>query len=406
MKTQLRQMGVKALLTDVNGWWDQKALAIHRNSLDFVDNHWYWDHPVFLGSAWSPPSRGASSGGMAAKALAGGLQNLALTRVQGRPFMVSEFNFVAPNRFRAEGGLLMGAIAARQDWDSMFRFAWAHSSDQVLGTVPFDFFNAQSDPILLASERAIISLFLRRHLDPATDEGVLYVDPGASGASGGYDAAMKSQLLGRRLYSSSSTGGNGDLGAPSGIQPVSLDRSRGVMGVVSSQTLGVLAPVGSPVTAGGLQAVFSGHRGSLWVSALDGREVSQSRRMLLTFLTDVQNNGASFSGPDREVLETFGTTPYLLRVGSAQVTLSVDSPAQAKVYRLDMAGNRVAEVTPVRTASTISFTAANSGAGWATFFYEIVKGENLGIVRFGPIKASSSSQQGNPTASGHRPKRL
>lgn len=404
MKSQLRQMGVKALLTDVNGWWDQKALAQHRSSLDFVDNHWYWDHPVFLGSPWSPPSRGASGGGMAAKALGGGLQNLALTRVQGKPFMVSEFNFVAPNRFRAEGGLFMGAVAARQDWDSMFRFAWAHSSDQVLGTVPFDFFNAQSDPILMASERAIISLFLQRHLPAASDEGVLFVDPGASGASGGYEAAMKSQLLGRRLYSSSTVGGNGDYGSPSGSQPVSLDRSKGVMSVASSQTVGVLAPVGTTVTAGGLQASFTGHRGALWISTLDGRSISQSRRMLMTFLTDVQNTGARFTGPDREVIETFGTTPYLLRAGTAQVTLNLDEPSLARVFRLDMAGNRVAEVTPSLTASGISFAAPNSGSGWATFYYEIVKGEYLDVFRFGPGTVSSSGPRPKPIAkdSDHR----
>lgn len=386
MKTQLRNLGVKALLTDLNGWWDQKALASHRNNLDFVDNHWYWDHPVFLGASnWQIPARGANGGGMSAKSIGGSLQNLALTRVAGKPFMVSEFNFTAPNRFRGEGGLFMGAVAARQDWDSVFRFAWSHASSTLFNPEPFDFFNAQSDPAILASERAIISLFLRRHLEPATDEGTLWIDPNGAGAASGFDAPMKSQLFGRRLYSSTSTGGNGDLGAPGGIQPVTLDQTRGILSVNSPRTLGFLAPVGANVTAGGLSGVFAGHRGALWVSTLDQRAVAQSRRMLVTFITDIQNTNIRYSGPDRDVVESWGTTPHLVRVGSAQVTLTVDDPAGVKVYRLDMAGNRGAEVAVTRTATTVSFTVTNSGAGGSTLYHEIEKGgDDPGIERGWP----------------------
>lgn len=397
MKTQLRNLGVKALLTDVNGWWDQRALAGHRNNLDFVDNHWYWDHPVFLGTSnWQIPSRGANGGGMATKALGGGLQNLALTRVAGKPFMVSEFNFTAPNRFRGEGGLLMGAVAARQDWDSVFRFAWSHGSSTLFNPEPFDFFNAQSDPALLASERAIISLFLRRDLEPATDEGTLWVDPNGAGAASGFDAPMKSQLFGRRLFSSTTTGGNGDLGAPSGSQPVTLDQTKGILAVNSPRTLGFLAPVGASVTAGGLSGVFSGHRGALWVSSLDKLAVAQSRRMLVTFITDIQNSNIRYSGPDRDVVEDWGTTPHLVRVGSAQVTLMVDNPAAIKVYRLDMAGNRGDEVAVTTSATTVSFTVTISGPGGATLYHEIVKGgDDPGMERGIPLFRQQNSSQAN-----------
>lgn len=374
MKNQLRNLGVKALLTDVNGWWDQKALAGHRNNLDFVDNHWYWDHPAFISSAWGVPSRGANGGGMALKSLGGGLQNMALTRVVGKPFMVSEFNFTAPNRFRAEGGLFMGAVAARQDWDSMFRFAWSHSSSTLSSPEPFDYFNAQSDPALLASERAIISLFLRKDLAPAEDDGVLWVDPNGSGAASGFDAPMKNQLFSRRLYSSTSTGGNGDLGAPSGAQPVSFDQAKGILTVNSGRTLGFLAPVGTPVTAGGLSGTISGHRGALWVSSLDGKEVPLSRRMLVTFITDVQNSNIRYSGPDRDVLEDWGSTPHLVRVGSVQVSLVLDKPSQVKVYRLDMSGRRGAEVPVTVNGGSISFNLSISDSSGSTLYHEIVKG--------------------------------
>ncbi len=371
MKSEMRKIGVRALLTDVNGWYDQKVLAPHRSTLDYVDNHNYWDHPSFLGGPWGPPSRGWSDGGMATKELGRGMQNLALSRVQGKPFTVTEFNFVAPNRYRAEGGLFMGALAARQDWDAMFRFAWSHSAASIQNASRFDYFDVQSDPANLAAERAIISLFLHRDLPAATEEGVLRVESGASGIAGGYDAPMKNQIFSRRLASSTSVGGAGDLPAPTAPQPVEIDQNMGILKVSSARTQGVFAPTGTPVTAGGLTATLTGHRGALWVSSLDAKPITGSGRMLLTFVTDVQNSGIRFSGPDRDVLEDWGTVPHLARAGSAEVSITVNDPNRYKVYRLDMAGNRVAEVPASRTGGKLGFTVSIGGTGGATLYHEI-----------------------------------
>lgn len=381
MKTELRNLGVKALLSDVNGWHDQSVLVGHRSNLDYVDNHFYWDHPNFLENAWSIPSRGWDNGGMATKVLGSGLQSVALSRVYGKPFTLSEFNFAAPNRFRAEGGLLLGSIAARQDWDAAFRFAWSHNSARIQNTSRFDYFDMQADPIGLASERAIIALFLRRDLDSASDEGVLRIDPNGSGVAGGYNALMRRQILSRKLYSSTTTGGDGNLTDPTAPQPVQVDTETGTLTVNTPRTQGIFAPVGSNVTAGGLSALLSGHRGALWVTSVDRKPIPTSNRILLTFLTDVQNTNIRYSGPDRDVIESWGITPHLVRVGSAAVTLAVQNPARYTVYRLDMAGNRIAEIPVTRTTTTLSFNVTNSGPSGQTLYHEISGGSILPIRR-------------------------
>jgi hypothetical protein len=371
MRDRLRAMGVKALLTDNNGWYEQRALILNRSQLDLVDNHNYWDHPQFLGStAWAPPSRGWSGGGMAVKAMGGALQNMALSRVKGKPFTVTEFNFTAPNRYRAEGGLFMGALAARQDWDAVFRFAWSHDASNVLAARPMGYFDVQSDPANLATERAIVALFLRGDLPPAADEGVLRIDPANPGA-GIYDAPMKNQIFSRRLYSSTTEGGNGNLSAPTSVQPVQIDAAKGILSVDAGRTAGVFGPIGDLLVAGPMEATLSGHRAALWVSSLDGKPISTSGRMLLSHVTDVQNTGSRFSGPDREVLEEWGTTPHLLRAGGASIRIASSVASRLKVYRLDMAGNRVAEVPSTVQNGRLVFTISNGGAPSPTLYHEI-----------------------------------
>ena len=87
---------------------------------DFVENHFYWDHPEFLGGWWKYPAAHTNRSSIARYAAAPGV--LFSARIFGRPFLVTEFDFAAPNAFRAEGGVLTGAYAALQDWDGIFQF--------------------------------------------------------------------------------------------------------------------------------------------------------------------------------------------------------------------------------------------------------------------------------------------
>jgi hypothetical protein len=383
MKTQLRAIGVRALLSDLNGWRDQRVFADNRSRLDYVDNHTYWDHPSFLAQAWGPPSAGGSGSGMAVKSLGGGIPSLALTRIQGKPFVVSEFNFTSPNRYRAEGGLFFGSVAARQDWSGAFRFAWSHSSDAIRSPQPMDYFNLQSDPASLATERAIVALFLRRDMEPAPEEGVLRVDVAAAGAAQGYHAPFSVQILTRRLSSSPTQGGNGVMDPPTGPQPTALDASRGILTVNTARTQGFFAPPGEQLEVGQIRATLTGHRAALWATSLDDRPLSSSRRILLNHVTDSQNSGARFRGPDRDVLEAWGTLPYLARAGGATISLAHSEAHLLKVYRLDLAGRRVALVPSAASGGRLAFSVSVAGTGGATWHYEITT-DGPGRARGGP----------------------
>lgn len=371
MRDRLRSIGVRALLTDNNGWYNQQGLLLNREQLDYVDDHFYWDHPRFLGDSWGLPSQGWQVGRSAIPEAGGGLRTMGLTRVAGKPFTCTEWNFSSPNAHRVEGGLLAGSIAARQSWDGLWRFAWSHDAENVRRPRPINYFDVQADPLQQASERAVVALFLKRHLAPAPAETVVRLDP-IEHAHWAYAAPVTEQAFARRYSTSSVRGEDGDA-PPTGIAaPVSVDRERGTLTVASPQTCGVVGPAGSDLAAGVLRAELREAFAALWVSSLTGKPLVETERALLVFGTDVQNSGMRYRAPDRLVLEAWGDVPHLARRGSAKVSLALSDPQRVEVHRLDLAGRRVARVPSRIEQGRLTFEVAITRET-PTFYYELLR---------------------------------
>jgi hypothetical protein len=366
MRDKMRSIGARALLTDNNGWYDQTALQENRAQLDFVDNHNYWDHPRFLGADWGLPSSGWSEGKMATQQLGGGLPSMSLTRLKGKPFTVSEFNFCVPNRYRAEGGLFMGALAARQDWDALWRFAWSHDDEPLKAATAMDYFNIQQDPIMLGTERALVALYLRRHLEPAPAEATVLLDDTKRDARTFNDPVMN-EVFDTRVATTLNPA-EAVRRMASGDKPVRVDRQAGTFAVNASQTAGAYAEAGTVVNTAALTVQPLGHRAAVWATSLDGKPLVSSRRILITHLTDAVNTEMTYRAPDREVLTAWGKLPHLIRNGQARVTFQ-GGTKNLKAYRLDMAGRRV-EQLPVREGR-IELNV--NGPQGATLYYEVVR---------------------------------
>ena len=127
--------------------------AMRRACYDYVDNHFYVDHPQFLARSWSLPSRCDNGNPVLTPKLA----PLAVeeTRQKGQPFTVTEWNFSGPGMFRGVGGIMTGAIAALQDWDGLWRFAYSHNLDGMRDRAGMcGYFDVASDPLGQAGDRA------------------------------------------------------------------------------------------------------------------------------------------------------------------------------------------------------------------------------------------------------------
>ncbi len=376
----LRQNGIQLPLTGSN-WWNTMAQTFTRAEFDLVDNHQYADHPSNGGYNQSSALKGDFARTLPLF--------MAPTRVFGKPFTVTEFNFCFPNIYRAEGGALFGAYSALQDWDGIYRFAWSHERIKNLAVHPISHFDIASDPISLCTERQIALLFARGDVAPAKGRYVYAVSmpeaikegfggmwtgglfPKPFSALAAVSQVGSAPVLPDKALTGKFSGvsaeaapeerflaGNPYL-APTALTPltapdaqgeivsdtgeVRLNPAAGSIRILTARTEALVTPpcaafAGNCLSAGNVSSFTS-----LSASAMDGQPLTASRRILLFHLTNVLNSDMLFSSAELRRIESTGKLPHLVRAGSAEVSLK-NGNADLRVYAVSCTGKRLRPV--------------------------------------------------------------
>lgn len=427
------ELGVRALLTNMNGWTNHAVSQSVRAEMDYVDDHFYVDHPHFLEQSWRLPSRCPNTSPVAGGASGG--RHLAFTRLFSKPFTVTEYNYSAPGRYRGVGGILTGALGAIQGWDGIWRFAYSHSREALIEPVRLDYFNMASDPLGQAAERASICLFLRGDLRTAprslalamtsadfgrppaqiprlapdwhwtawlTRVGVAVVDDPARklpfdltlplgwatardayATSNVVDGADPYQLAQDKLFALLRQHGILTTDNPTAPETntfrsetgqITIDAAHDRLTLDTPRTAGGFATAGDHVhTTHGVQIRVEGADATVWVSALDDAPIRTSRRLLVTHLTDLQNTGIRYAERARQTLLDWGRLPHLVRAGRAEVRIQLADPSAYRVWALASDGQRLTEIPSQATGGELVFTADVSSGGdrGAILCYEI-----------------------------------
>ena len=378
------ELGCAAPLSNDSSWYNPDSYALLRSAFDYDDDHGYVDHPFFLGRQWSLPSSHPG-----ANPLLGGdaVPGFAWRRLFGKPFCVTEWNWSAPGQFRQASGLVMGALAARQGWSGLWRFAWSHdrAGAENPGSVRMRYFDLSADPAQCASERATICLFLRGDLSPLPasasaptmlDAEALRAGTGAArrmaipeNAPSGWEKRIGVALSGEGA--AKQHGGLETASPPDGAAP---DPERGTFAVDTPCTAGGFAPEGE-LSAGAVAFSVEGTPAAVWASSVDGRPIRDSARILVSHVTDAKNTGARFDDAGCRVWLDYGTTPALVRRGAASGRVAV-APGAWTVWRLSSAGRRIEPVPSSfdPAAGTLSFVARTDfDPASATLCYELAR---------------------------------
>ncbi len=337
-KNELR---LKTMVTSLN-YLHFLPLTLLRDRFDLVDNHQYFAHPDFPEKSWSLPHRYDQGSAIRRGAL---LPRVMMpTRIFGKPFFVTEFNYCNPNIHRAEGGPLIGAYAALQDWGGLWRFAWSHSADAVINQRPGGTFNAANDPMQQFSDRIILMLFRRGDLTPAKAKYSYPVSADAperefpeSFSELGLNAQIGSHPAGKPLPEGVALYRPGtEVAADPRLK---LDREAGTFAVITPLTESVTLPGGN-LAAGLLKIENADAFMTVAALSLDGEPLARSRSVLLIHLTNITTTGIRFRDRMGTLLEDWGKLPHLIERGRATVEL----PGQWRVAALAADGEELGMV--------------------------------------------------------------
>jgi hypothetical protein len=422
------ELGSQALFTDMNSWTSHAWTQLYRSGFDYVDEHFYVDHPVFLQKSWQLPSTCGNTSPVKRGEPGGG--HTAYLRLLDRPFTISEYNYSGPGRYRGVGGILTGCMAALQDWAAIWRFAYSHGGNMFqMGTAGY--FDLASDPLNQAAERATLCLFMRGDMSPATrtvaislakdhyDSGDV---PPATGVVPSWSSMNTVAIVGSHVGPTGSAAPadvsvawsdaapKAPIALPSGNPGGSetraalqeLFRTRGwlptenitdfgarisqstngeftmngredIMVLDTLMTAGGFAPAGKRISTRAVDVTIQDTDATVWVSSLDNVPISRSRRMLVTHLTDLQNEGRRFAEEERRTVLSWGKLPYLVRAGRAELLVKMREPEKATVWRITTSGKRIDQLKASVTPEGLLLSLDVKGPQGAQMMYEIVK---------------------------------
>lgn len=293
----------------------------------------------------------------------------------GKPSTITEINWTAPNRYRADLGLLAAAYGRLQGTDAYFFFATGRPGwDEMIGK-----FSIRT-PVVAGQFPATAFLYrkgLVREAPPVVDVALALPDLFAlKGAP--VSGPMNLDELRARDLPAGKTAPVADLpsvdplaflvgrvgmrfaasGGESRVADLSryIDRKAGIARSVTGELAWDYRAGRVTVNAPGAQGVTgflsragevrlgdvtmrSGlPYGTILLVALDGRPIRTSRRMLLQAMSEEMNYGWEAPGTGLRGIRSIGSAPIVVRVLSGTVQLHRPDGAQLRVTPLDLNG--------------------------------------------------------------------
>ncbi|MEA2699921.1 MAG: hypothetical protein QOI66_4192, partial [Myxococcales bacterium] len=295
---------------------------------------------------------------------------------QGKPSVISELGWPAPNRYRTDLPVLAAAYGALQGSDAIFFFAMEGSSwsDHLANFTIADpalvgLFPAAAllyrrglvktaEPVVhleadLAGLQALKGLPIAapHNLDQLRMEGAMPRGRGAGGMNS--DGIDPLAFLAGRVEVNITRGGGvsktADLSAlidrrgrlvRSATGELAWDWGRGLATVDAPQAQGATGLLGQTkaIALRDVTIMSGNDYGSVLLVALDGQPLRSSARMLLQVMTEDQNTGWSAPGQGlRRILDP-GGQPLVVKNIAGRVTFKRNDAADLKVSALDFNG--------------------------------------------------------------------
>jgi len=366
---------------------------LRESNSDAVDVHAYWKHPIFSGGGWNGNSWTVGNTPMSAVTGDDPLAAFAHLRLKGKPFVMSEWNSGQPSNFGAETLPMVAAYAAWQDWAGVYLFDY-HSSGDYNRDAITGFFSIDSNPSKMVTAPAAALIYRQDTITPAREEITLTIPRNDIWFNVANSPGPPAATPFLRLWHNAGASANaalryktsiqfGDVAFPTASR-ASLPNAKSTFTsdnkelqwnktpatfTVNSPTAKVLAGTsnGATINLDELQIRTTQNQyGVIMLSSIDGKEVAESKRLVLTALGDAQNTGTRWLAK-RDSVSDWGKGPTYLRGISAQIKLLSDE-SKLTVWSLDDTGARRSQVPSTYQDGTLTF---NISPQWQAAWYEI-----------------------------------
>jgi len=364
--------------------------------MDWVDMHAYWQHPWFPNQPWDSNDYRIGNTPMVRDAGGGTLAGLAMHRVAGKPFTVSEYDHPAPNEYAAEMVPMIFAYAAWQDWDGVFLFAY-QGDDEGWDRDRIDgFFDQSAHPGKLAFVPSAAQMFLRGCVTPAPEQQTLLVPEQqvadlvsqrtdyafwSAAAESGTQVSPQDMIQRRtavRFVQGSGpvrVDGGGARAAAPGASRLQWETAKPETALFTLTSPCARVVVGFP---GERPADLNGWQEpakstppnfvSLTLCSMDGQPMAESKSLLLTAVDKVENPGLEWNAERTFARNSWSTGPTMAQTVRANVGFSTTGKS-AEVYALGPRGERAATVPSTLSDGGLTFTIAPEHRA---LWYEIV----------------------------------
>ncbi|MBN1765071.1 MAG: discoidin domain-containing protein [Sedimentisphaerales bacterium] len=148
-----------------------------QSDMDFIDSHSYWRHPWFPGTPWDMSNWFVEQDAMTDLPDQATLFRIAVERLAGKPFTVTEYNHPAPNDYQSECMPMLASFAAAHDWNGIWLYSYAHDyhiwDDEYFNS----FFDSANNPGKFGFMRAAAAILRDGTIGPLGSEQVINLAP-------------------------------------------------------------------------------------------------------------------------------------------------------------------------------------------------------------------------------------
>jgi len=368
MINRLKEKGYKALLTGSNHWelWDAE-LALNAQ-YDFIDRHSYWDHPS---GGWSMHENINFTNSPVLKSRLNTVAELAHCRILDKPFTVSEWNWLLPNRYRSGGPVIMSAYAKLQGWNAMMQFEFGTVAPQ---NILENFTDFSRSPETLSQWIPAALIFRNNYLSESgavsasyLSENDIYDNPSTAFklAGGSYEAPL-SMKVAKTLDESKKTSD-----APA-IESEAVSDTKELFWNLDDGVFRINAPKiqGATGFLKGQKLKFKNFNlkcltnyASVYLYSLDGKNISEADKIVL-HASGISENSSVKYGPAGNSVVYGGSSPIIIEPVLTEITFNPGKYRTMKIFKVDTNGYKQAEYKNItaKEGKIIIKTDAKSGA--------------------------------------------